>query len=318
MAALKNIVFFGTADFAVPALNFLVQKKFPVSLVVTQPDRPAGRGHKTTPSPIKVVAEGAKIIVVQPQKVKQDDAFRRQLEAMAVDLMIVAAYGQILPGWLLALPKIGAVNLHGSLLPKYRGAAPIQWSIIHGEKETGVTLMEMVEQLDAGNMIFQEKVSIGADETYGELSERLATVGVTLLQKFLTAVQRNETVPSIAQNTAQVTYAPLLRADDGLLDWRQSALALHNRVRGLAPRPLAYALIRGQRVKIVSTRLPADKTGPAQPGQIGIVCAKNPEALTIQTGDGQLDLLQVIPPSRNQMAASALMQIYELSVGASL
>src|SRR5512147_571289 len=233
-----RIVFMGTPDFAVPSLEALLKSPDEVVGVVTQPDRPKGRGQVLTPSPVKQVALREHIPILQPTKMKDPD-FLAALGAWKPDLIAVAAFGRILPPVILSLPPKGCINVHGSLLPKYRGAGPIQWAIINGETETGITTMLMDEGMDTGAMLLQEKIAIAPDDTAGSLSPRLAEVGGRLLVETLARLKAGTVVPQV-QDHAQATMAPLLKKEDGAINWTVSATAIANRVRGLTPWPGAY------------------------------------------------------------------------------
>lgn len=240
-----RIVFMGTPEFSVPSLNALLRSGHAVVGVVTQPDRPKGRGQELAASPIKQLALAHKIPILQPLKMK-DPAFLESLSAWKPDLIAVTAFGRILPKVVLDLPPKGCINVHASLLPKYRGAGPIQWAIIKGERETGITTMLMDEGMDTGAMLLQERVSIEPDETAGTLSVKLAEIGGRLLITTLEHLEKGSLAPT-AQDHGCATMAPLLKKEDGLLDWTQSAADLANRVRGLTPWPGAYTFAGEER-----------------------------------------------------------------------
>jgi methionyl-tRNA formyltransferase len=243
-----RIVFCGTPEFAVPTLReLLARPDFSVEAVVTQPDRPRGRGHAVTSSPVKEVALGADIYVYQPETTKSDSAydfFRR----VAPEAVVIIAYGQIVPARLIAIPPLGWINLHGSLLPKYRGAAPIAWAIANGETATGLTTMEIDAGMDTGPILLQQTMAIGADETAPELSRRMAQAGAALVIESLAKLGRGE-ISGRAQNSSDLpgaTYAPKLEKKHGRIDWSQSAGQIYNRMRGFAPWPGTYSTFRGQ------------------------------------------------------------------------
>ena len=282
-----SIVFMGTPDFSVPTLRALLADKEKVVAVVTQPDKPKGRSRKVVPPPVKREAERHGCLILQPSNAK-DDAFIRQLKQLSPDLFVVVAYGHILPEAILSIPRIGAINIHASLLPKYRGAAPIQWAIINGEKETGVTTMWMDAGMDTGNMLLSSKVAIGADDTAALLHDRLAIAGAQLLIKTIRRLKEG-TLTSIPQDADQVTYAPLLKKEDGRIDWTRPAPELDCFVRGMSPWPGAFTRLSGKtlkiyQVKVISghTEAPPGSTIPSFPGE-----------LYIATGKGILSLIEV-------------------------
>src|SRR6476469_655465 len=228
-----RIVFMGTPEFAVPSLEALLKSDARVVGIVTQPDRPRGRGQHLSPSPVKVIAQRDEIPLLQPTKMK-DPSFMAELSGWKPDVIAVAAFGRILPPAILSLPSRGCINVHGSLLPKYRGAGPIQWAIINGETETGITTMLMDEGMDTGAMLLQEKLEILAEDTAGTLAPRLAELGGCLLLDTLARLKAGTLTPK-KQDDRQTTLAPILKKEDGLIDWTMSATSLANRVRGLSP-----------------------------------------------------------------------------------
>ena len=240
-----RIVFCGTSEFAVPSLRRLAKDPgFTIEAVVTQPDRPRGRGRKLGASPVKDAALEAGLHVYQPEKMKSESAagfFRRT----APDAVIVIAYGQLIPASMLGEPRLGWINLHASLLPKYRGAAPINWAIVNGESTTGITTMRIEEGLDTGPILQQIEMHIGPDETAPELSARMAETGAPLVIETLKRLERGEITP-VPQDERQATHAPLLKKEHGRLDWMLNARAIYNRIRGLAPWPGAYTTFRGR------------------------------------------------------------------------
>src|SRR5580658_9829029 len=225
-----NLVFCGTPRFAVPTLERLVEAGFEVSLVVTQPDRPKGRGLELVASPVKQRAVQLGLPITQPERIKNHDDFRGQLTDLKPDAIIVVGYGRIIPQWMLDLPALGNINIHGSLLPKYRGAAPIQWAIAGGESETGVTIFQLDDAVDHGKILAQVKTPIGPDETAGELFGRLSAMGRDLLLTTVADLESGRARP-LEQNHSEATPAPKLKKEDGRIDWNQPAASLHNRVR---------------------------------------------------------------------------------------
>ena len=240
-----RIVFCGTPEFAVPALRtLLANPEFAVEAVVTQPDRPRGRGQRVSASPVKEVAAQAGVRVFQPASMKSDEA-RDFVAEIKPDAVVIIAYGQIIPRRLLDIPRLGWMNLHGSLLPKYRGAAPIAWAIINGERKTGLTTMRLDPGLDTGPILMQGEIEIGSDETAPELAKRMADLGAPLVSESLIKLERGEIAP-IRQDSTQASYAPILTKEHGRIDWSLTAGEIYNRIRGLAPWPGAFTTFRGR------------------------------------------------------------------------
>lgn len=240
-----RIVFCGTPAFALPALGALIaQPDFEIADVITQPDRPAGRGRETSFSPVKAAALEAEIPVFQPEKIKAEEAFE-YFQRVAADAVVIIAYGQIIPARLIAIPRFGWINLHGSLLPKYRGAAPINWAIINGETRTGLTTMQINPGMDTGPMLLKYETEIGPDETAPQLAARLAEAGAPLMVETLRKFASGE-MQLIPQDDSQKTIAPLLKKEHGLVDWSLSAQQIYNRIRGLQPWPGTFTTFRGK------------------------------------------------------------------------
>ena len=275
----------GTPEFAVPTLNQL-NDKVELIAVITQPDKPRGRGHKLLPSPVKVWAIEHNIPVLQPQRVKN------QLQSLNPDLIIVVAFGQILPKSILEMPKLGCINVHASLLPKYRGAAPIHWAIINGETKTGVTTMLMDVGLDTGDMLLKREVDILDDTTLPELHDKLKIVGAELL---IETIERLDSITPQKQVDAQSTYAPMLTKSTGLIDWNKSAQSIHNLVRGLYGG--AYAIFHEQKYKIYRTRISKLTLNPAQ-----ILIDKN--SMFIGTSDNSIEILEIQAPNSKMMSTA--------------
>ena len=242
-----RILFMGTPAFAVPALEGLVRSGYPVIGVVTQPDRPQGRGRTIAPPPVKLLANGLGLTVLQPEKVRTPD-FLETFRQLAPDLVIVAAFGQILPGEIIHGPREGCINIHPSLLPKYRGAAPINWALIRGEEKTGVTIMRMDEGVDSGDILLQEETPIGAEETFGALHDRLAKMGAGLLLNALAMLEAGTLQPR-PQDHRLATTAPRLAPEDGLIRWDADARTIVALIRGLSPTPSAYTLLGRKKVE---------------------------------------------------------------------
>lgn len=289
-----RVIFMGTPDFAVPCLARL-QEIADVIAVVTQPDKPKGRGQKLLPPPVKVFAETHGITVYQPTRVKAPD-FVDVLRELSPDLIVVVAFGQILSKDLLDLPPLGCINVHASLLPRYRGAAPMQWAIVRGEKETGITTMFMDEGLDTGDMLLWDTLPIPQTMTAAELHDAMMTLGADVLEKTLGALSEG-TLKRIPQDDTRSTYAPLLDKELGRIDWQKSAQEIHDLVRGLNAWPGAYAMLNGQKFKIWRTRI---AEGAAKPGEI-VTMTK--AGLLVGTGKGLLEILELQAPSKKKMAA---------------
>ena len=290
-----NIVFMGTPDFALTSLDKLIKKGYIISTVISQPDRPKGRGKKVQPPPVKERALQAGINVQQPERVK-DPEFIEALKNLRPDIIIVVAYGQILPEEIIKLPGLGCINVHASLLPKYRGAAPINWCIINGEKKTGVTTMYMDRGMDTGDILMQRETEIKDDETAGQLHDRLALLGAELLIETLGGIERGS-VARKAQDHSEATYAPQLNRETGRVDWNNEAQSIYNLVRGTNPRPGCYTQYRQQRMKLWGARV-LDRNSTGTPGEITEVSA---EGLAVQTGWGTLLLTEIQMPSSWRM-----------------
>ena len=287
-----KIIFMGTPDFAVPSLAALADKT-EIICVVTQPDRPKGRGHKLQPPPVKIFAEENNLRVIQPLKVKAPEVVE-ELAALKPDLIVVVAFGQILSQKILDIPRFGCINVHASLLPKYRGAAPIEWAIIRGEKVTGVTTMQMNAGLDTGDMLLKSEVKISDEMILPELRERLMTVGADLLLETLNRLQVGKLQP-IKQDDSLSTYAPLLKKETGLIDWKKSAREIHNLVRGL------YGSARAGKFKIWRTRLAEENLSPAEIKIVG-------EKFFVGTGDGALEILEIQAPNSKKLNAAEFLR----------
>ncbi len=287
-----RIIFMGTPEFAVPSLQALIESA-EVVCVVTQPDKPKGRGHKLQPPPVKIFAEKNNIPVLQPPKLKPPEVIV-QLESFHADLIVVTAYGKILPQAILDLPKFGCINVHASLLPRYRGAAPIEWSIINGEKFTGVTIMQMNAGLDTGDMLASKRVEISDEMILPELKEILSTEGAKLL---IDTINRLDEVTPIKQDDSLSNYAPMLTKDTGKIDWNKSARDIHNLVRGLYGG--AYGFINEQKFKIWRTKI-SEQLQLAS-GEIKIIGRK----IFIGTGDGTLEILELQAPNSKKMDAAS-------------
>ena len=301
----------GTSEFAVPALRALVSGDFELIGVVTQPDRPSGRGKRLNPSPIKVVATEHKLPIYQPERARKLN-FVRTLKDLAPDVIVVAAFGQLLPQTVLDIPPCGTINLHPSLLPKYRGAAPIQWALINGETETGVTLMLLDAGEDTGGIICAERILIKDTDTALTLTEQLATLGAKQLVQVLSKMPKNAPPSATPQNDAAATHAPRLTKETGHINWNQPAVAIHNLVRGTAIWPGAYTFFRENlRLKIVGCQ-PETQVPAVPPGTLKIV---ERQKLFVATTEGTLQLLQIQPATKKAMEARDFINGYQLQTG---
>ena len=297
-----RIVFMGTPDFAVPSLRKLVECGHEVCGVFTQPDKPKNRGMKLLPPPVKEYAQSVGIPVFQPTTLRDGSALQ-QLKELAPQLIVVAAYGKILPVDILQLPPLGCINVHSSLLPKYRGAAPINWAILHGERETGVTIMYMAEGLDTGDMLASKSTAIDLNESAQQLHDRLAEMGADLLPQVVKQLEHGQAV-AVPQDDSQSCYAPMLSRELSPMDWSHTALELHNQVRGLSPWPAATTMVDGIRCKIVRTAL-VDETTQKAPG----LCVKaDKRGLWVACGQGSvLEILELQPDGKKAMTAHAFL-----------
>lgn len=297
-----RIVFMGTPDFAVPSLKVLVEAGHEICGVFTQPDKPKNRGMKLQQPPVKEYAVSAGLTVFQPVKMRDGEALEI-LRTLNPDLIAVAAYGKILPVDILELPRLGCINVHSSLLPKYRGAAPINWAILNGEDETGVTIMYMAEGMDTGDILAQAQTPIDLDENAAQLFDRLADMGAELLVDTVAALEAGKVHP-IPQNEAQATRAPMLSKELSPLNWVRTARQLHDQVRGLYPWPAATAILDGIRCKVLRTEITGETTGSAP----GIVVQADKKGLRVACGDGRiLDILELQPDGKKPMAAPAFL-----------
>jgi methionyl-tRNA formyltransferase len=302
-----KVLFYGTPEFALPALEALILHHQVVA-VVTQPDRPAGRGQKLTSSPVKVRAERAGLPVLQPERLRAAE-WPDRLRAFLPEVSVVVAFGQILPNAVLEIPKRGSINFHASLLPRYRGAAPIPWALIRGEMETGLTTFLMDEGMDTGPILFQERIQIDPEETAGELAQRLSRLGAELLLKTLAELDRLRPLP---QRHSEATVAPRLKKEDGLLDWSQPARSLVNRIRGCNPWPGGVSATPAGRLLIWRASYLAEPAA-APPGSL---VRSGGGTLAIATGDGLLLPRQVQPENRRAMAWEEFLRGARLTPGA--
>ncbi|HEX9060829.1 MAG TPA: methionyl-tRNA formyltransferase [Clostridia bacterium] len=307
-----RIIFMGTPEFAVPCLEMLIENKYQVAAVVTQPDKPKGRGGKMTPPPIKEVALRSGIDVLQPIKVRTLE-YAELLRSYKPDLFITCAYGRILTKEVLSIPPLGCINVHASLLPAYRGAAPIQWAVINGEKVTGITTMFTDEGLDTGDMLLSRELKIGDDTIAGELHDQLSVMGAELLKDTLLQLSEG-TLKRIPQPNEGVTYAPIIEKDIGRLDFTKSAKQLHDLVRGTNPWPVAFTFLKGERMRVFKTDV-LDKVSECEPGTIINV---DDEGILVACGNGILRISELQFDSSKRMSVQSYLRGHTIDKGEKL
>ncbi|MBI3003251.1 MAG: methionyl-tRNA formyltransferase [candidate division NC10 bacterium] len=305
-----RVIFMGTPAFAVPSLERVLRDGHEVAAVVTRPDRPAGRGQALTASPVKVAAARAHLPVLQPASLRDPHA-QAALSELAPDAILVVAFGQILPPAVLAVGRHGCWNVHASLLPRYRGAAPVAWALIRGERVTGVSIIRMTERVDAGPVLLQRTEAIRDEDTAGTLGERLSRLGAEALAEALVALEKGEARP-VPQDEALASVAPKLSAADQRLDWGEAAEALRNRIRGLTPEPGALTALAGETLKVLAAAVEEGEAGAA-PGTLLAVTRQGP---VVATGRGRLCLLTVQPEGRRPMDGAAFARGRRLAAGA--
>jgi methionyl-tRNA formyltransferase len=307
-----RLVFCGTPQFAVPTLEAVIAAGHQVALVLTQPDRPVGRDQQLQAPPVKQIALAHRIPILQPDKIKNNAELRAELEAIAPEVILVVAYGRIIPQWMLDLPRHGNINLHGSLLPKYRGAAPIQWAVALGETVTGVTTMRLDAGLDTGPMLLAQAIPIGEEETAVDVYENLAEVGALLMLETLRRLECGDLFPE-PQNHTLATHAPILTRDDGRIDFNRTAREIHNRWRGFQPWPGAFTTLRGK--KLIAHRLhPVEHAGIA-PGTIHL----HEGRLLVGCGkETVIEFDEVQPEGKRRMSAAEFLRGYQLNSGEQL
>jgi methionyl-tRNA formyltransferase len=303
-----RVIFFGTPDFAVPSLAALLESGEEVAAVVTQPDRVKGRGHKLSAPPVKEAALSAGIPVIQPSAIRSA-SFHDELSSLGPDVIAVVAYGRIIPPSILNLPPMGCVNVHGSLLPKYRGAAPIQRAVINGERKTGITTMLMNEGLDTGDILLQEETEISDHDDAFTLGLRLSRMGASLLVKTVRGLKDKTVVP--APQTGESSYAPPLRKEEGRIDWSMPAKNIFNLIRGTRPWPGAYCSLSGEGITIITSRVIADDSGC----HAGMIEKADRDEFHICTGKGILAVLEVKPEGKKSMSAAAFINGRRLKKG---
>jgi methionyl-tRNA formyltransferase len=305
-----RVVFMGTPEFAVPSFQALIERGYEVVGAFTQPDRPAGRGHRLAACPVKQEAERAGVPVFQYQKIRSDEGLTA-LASLSPDVCVTAAFGQILSQKVLDIPKIGTVNVHASLLPAYRGAAPVNWCVIEGEEKTGVTTMMTDKGIDTGDILLQRETSVLPEETAGELLVRLSAVGADLLIETLEKIEAGS-CPRIPQDAERASYFPMLKKEMGLIDFTMNARRIVNLVRGLNPWPGAYAMLPEGQLKMHKVR-PAAFDGDAKPGEI--VAASSKAGLIVACGGGAVEILEMQAPNAKPMTAKAYLAGKQLPVG---
>ncbi len=303
-----RIVFFGSPNSAIPSLQKILSESHKVECVITQPDKPSGRGRKLRASPVKQFAIEYNIPVLQPKRIRKDPRTLEMLEKSRPDLNVVVAYGQIIPASIIYLPKHHSINLHFSLLPKYRGASPVQWAILNGDKVTGMTIFELNERMDEGDILTQREVEIIPDEKAIELEERLAKEGADLLVK---TIRQIDILSPKKQDHAQATYAPLIKKEDGQIDWNSEAIAIDRKIRAFSPWPSAFVYFRGKRVKVLEGRV--ENTKPTQSTKPGDIHAIGKEGISVVCRDGDIYSLKFLQPE-NRKAMTA----YSFSLGAKI
>lgn len=305
-----KIIFMGTPDFAVPTLEAIIDAGHEVIGVVTQPDRPRGRGQKIAPSPVKEVAEKYGLAIYQPEKVK-DASFVAKLKELNPEAIVVVAFGQLLSPEILNIPRLGCINVHASLLPRYRGAAPIHWAIINGEKESGVTTMYMAEGLDTGDMILKREVPIGETDTVGILHDKLAQVGGQLLIETLESLA-NKTATRTPQNDGDSNYAPMIYKKDELIDWSCPAIDIYNRIRGMNPWPGAYTFYNGKVLKLWGSEIQKG-LNQEKPGTVIDILPKR--GLIVAAGADRVILTEVQPQGSRRMGAPDFLRGNQIEKG---
>ncbi|RCX16780.1 methionyl-tRNA formyltransferase [Anaerobacterium chartisolvens] len=305
-----RIIFMGTPEFAVPSLDMLLKEGYDIAAVVTQPDKPKGRGNKIAYPPVKEYAIKNAIRVIQPQKVKTPE-FAEELRALKPDLLVTAAYGRILPGGVLDIAPLGCINVHGSLLPKYRGAAPIQWSIINGEAVTGITTMYTDIGMDTGDMLLKKGIKISDEMTAGELHDKLSALGAEVLKETLERLKIG-TLERVPQLDEEATYAPIMTKETGLIDWSGDCARIHNLVRGTNPWPGAYTFYKGERMRVWKTEAIDDLSCSGRPG---CICKVTDGSIIAACGSGMVRILELQFDSCRRMTAEEYMRGHKIDEG---
>lgn len=306
-----NVVFFGTSEFAMPILRRLIDSKHAVLAVVTQPDRQKGRRLKLSPPPTKVLAQAKNIPVYQPDNASSKESLE-YLRRLKADLFVVAAFGQILKKEALEIPKNYSLNVHGSLLPKYRGAAPTNWAIINGDKTSGVTVIKMNENMDEGDIVLKKEIAIDVEDTNITLSEKLSELAAGSLMEAIGLIESNK-VKLTEQDDSIATYAPKLKKKDGLINWNEPALTIHYKVRGLLPWPGAYTFFKDKILKILKTEVAQELKGKAKNGEVAAILKH--KGIVVKTGSGNLLIQYVQIEGKKPFDADAFLCGYKIEAG---
>lgn len=306
------LIFFGTPQFATPSLKALIDEKEDIALVVTQPDKVKGRGHILSSPPVKELARSFGLKVVQPNKIRDED-FYNELRSIAPEFIIVVAYGKILPEEILNMPKSGCINVHASLLPKYRGAAPVQWALINGEKITGITTMLMDKGLDTGDVFLKAELEISDDDTSETLSKKLSELGAKTLIQTIKGIREGRIKPT--PQTGEASYAPPLKKEDGKIDWNRTAEELFNFVRGMYPWPSAFCYLNDERIKIIRVRSQKSEIKSQKKLVPGLIVKASDGKLIVETGKGFLVIEELQPEGKRVMSAAAFLAGRKLKEG---
>jgi methionyl-tRNA formyltransferase len=301
-----KIIFMGTPEFAVPSLKILAENNYPIATVVTQPDRPSGRGRKRVAPPVKIAAEKYNLLVAQPERVRNEE-YLNSFRKLSPDMVVLVAFGQILPPPIIEFPRMGCINVHPSLLPKYRGAAPINRALIKGESTTGVTTIMMGEGVDSGDILLQEETSIEPDETFGQLHERLARIGANLLLKTVRGIVEGS-IDRTPQNHCLATYAPRLKKEDEIINWQADVNDILNLIRGLSPSPCACTFINGVKLKIFAV---AGEESPV-PEKAGRIVSETKKGLKVAAHNGYIYLKEVQLENRKRMPVADFLRGYKI------
>lgn len=313
-----SIVFFGSPEFAVPSLKALIEAGMTVSAVVSQPDKARGRGRKTSPCPVKACALDNGIKSLTPLNMK-DEPFIAELMGLKPEFFAVVAFGRILTPRLLSIPSVAPLNVHASLLPGYRGAAPVAWALMNGEKETGVTTMFMDKGLDTGDILLQETLTVNEHDTRGTLRVRLSEAGGPLLVRTINEMLSGTLKPR-PQGEATTDYARMLTKEDGHIDWSKSALEIHNTVKAMSPWPSAFSFLEGKRLKLISTSTLSDTTGSTGPDNIppGTISEFTKKSITVATGKGSIKIDELQPEGKRAMSAEDFLKGHKITKGGQL
>ncbi|ABI68540.1 methionyl-tRNA formyltransferase [Syntrophomonas wolfei] len=305
-----RIVFMGTSHFAIPSLKALIASEHEIAGVVSQPDKQRGRGRKVTPTPVKEIAEQYKLELLQTANIKTPESIKR-IKQWKPELIIVVSYGQIIPLSILEYPRHGCINVHASLLPRYRGAAPVQRALMDGIKSSGITIMFMDEGLDTGDIIMQEAIAVDDNINHGELEKILADMGADLLLQVVDRLVQGEKLPRVVQDDSQASYAARISKEDEIINWSEPAYAIHNRIRALNPQPGAYSYINGTKVKIFASKVRSE----AGSGVIAEVIEVDKNTFQVQTGEGILEVLEIQKAGKKRMPTSEFLKGFTLHPG---